>query len=185
MFWWDTDDFVTGGKDWWNYIRPPNMAEPNSPWRCVQLDPGGNGYTSATASHSLPRTANPNVAARARDRQAKCQAYYLRLQQRQLFWGRASTLPEDPRVMKIFIVPWDAYKNVRPARKVVPVRRLAGFYITAWSFNNGDDPCPGNENNRLGGEQVGGYFIKPVESSGPSNPQARCNPNDVNLCTSH
>lgn len=188
-FWWNTaTKSCPSAASWFTYSgTPPNVSYPNSPWRCVQLDVGGNGYTVGDGiALATGNCQNPNIAPEGPGSQAKCQAHKYTCNNGIAYYGGGPPYPslDDPRVIKIFVVPWGAYKNVSSGNgQVVPVRRLAAFYVTAWRFNNGNDPCPGNENNRLGGEMVGGYFIKPVQSSGPSNPKVNCNPNDVNFCT--
>jgi hypothetical protein len=189
-FWWNTSTKTCPpASSWFSYTgSPPNVTYPNAPWRCIQLDVGGNGFTVGDGiALATGNCQNPVVEPMGPGSSARCQANNYTCTNGITYYGGGPPYPDvdkDPRVIKLFVVPWGAYKNVQSGSgQVVPVRRLAAFYVTAWNFNNGDDPCPGNENNRLGSEQVGGYFIKAVESSGPAIPNANCNQADVDLCT--
>ena len=92
--------------------------------------------------------------------------------------------------MKLFIVPWNAYKGVPLGQKAVPVVRIAAFYITAWKFNGTEDPCAATNPNvaadlaKLGGgdAKVGGYFVKAVEPSSVTSSTKPCDQQDVSLC---
>jgi putative Flp pilus-assembly TadE/G-like protein len=187
-FWWNnTTKTCPPTSSWFSYSgTPPNVDYPHSPWQCVQLDVGGNGFTVGDGiALATGNCRNTNVDPIGPGSHATCQGHNYQCNNGITYHGGPDypTL-DNPRVIKLFVVPWGAYKNVSSGNgQIVPVLRLAAFYVTAWHFNNGNDPCPGNENARLGGEQVGGYFIKAVESSGPSNPQEQCSPDDVNLCT--
>jgi len=187
-FWWNTSTkSCPATSSWFSYSgTPPNVNYPHSPWECVQLDVGGNGFTVGDGiALATGNCKSPNADPIGPGSQAKCQSHKYQCNNPITYHG-GTNYPslDDPRVIKLFVVPWGAYKNVKTGNgQVVPVLRLAAFYVTGWHFNAGDDPCPGNENSRLGGEQVGGYFIKAVESSGPANPHKQCSPDDVNLCT--
>ncbi len=89
-------------------------------------------------------------------------------------------------------MPWNAYKGIPNGNGVVvPVLRLAGFYITAWQFNGRHDPCADTNPQvaadlaRLGttGDKLAGYFVKEVETSGVGNPTKSCNKDTPDICT--
>ena len=46
-FWWNTSTkSCPATSSWFSYSgTPPNVNYPHSPWECVQLDVGGNGFT--------------------------------------------------------------------------------------------------------------------------------------------
>ena len=165
--------------------RPRTSSYPNSPWRCVQLDVGGNGYTVgdgiALATRQLQ---NPIIdpigpGSMAHRRTARRQ---LHVQQRHLrTWrGRPTADPDDPRVIKIFIVPWGAYKNVpigqradRPGAPASPrsTSRPGSSTKATTRADAGEGRATRKTRRSRGRRQVGGYFIKPVDSSGAGRPE--------------
>jgi Flp pilus assembly protein TadG len=190
-FWWNTStESCPAASSWFSYSGTyPNQTYPNSPWRCVQLDVGGNGFSVGDGiALATDNCRSPSIDPIGPGSKATCtgggpNAYQCNHPPTYFGGTNYPDVDTDPRVIKLFIVPWGAYKNVQSGNgQIVPVLRLAAFYVTAWHFNKGNDPCPGNENARLGSEMVGGYFIKPVETSGPVNRDKDCNPDDVNLC---
>jgi Flp pilus assembly protein TadG len=201
-FWWNTATKECGvDKDWWRDNPPtgtwPNQQYRNAPWRCVKLDPGGNGQATgdgialATGNCTNPRfDARPGPTASADCNQGGHS--YTCNNDAHYFGSGPPPSSDDPRLVKLFIVPWNAYKGVANGNgTVVPVLRLAGFYITAWRFNGRGDPCaatnPGvaADMARLGstGDKVAGYFVKEVETSGVGNPTRSCDPTAVDICT--
>ena len=199
-FWWDTGTKECPvGKDWWKNNPPtgtwPNQTYVNTPWKCVLIDTGGNGQTTGdgialatencTASKvDVGPTPGPGV-------KAKCKSSDYTCYNPPTYFGTGTPpTADDPRLVKLFVVPWNAYKFAGP-KDVVPVLRLAGFYITSWRFNGREDPCYNlnaqtqAEYARLGatGDKLSGYFVKEVETSGVGNPTSQCNLSAIELCT--
>jgi Flp pilus assembly protein TadG len=198
-YWWSTS---TGCPDWSNWFSfsgtPPNVSYPNSPWRCLHLQPGGKGQTIGdgiamrTKNCQTPVVTGPpgpGVKADCQASKYKCN-YGVR-------WNPGDPPPSssDPRVVRLFVVPYGAYKDVANGNNAdIPVLQLAAFYITGWKYNKNGDPCDDvgdgaispalypNDNDKLGDEELAGYFIKLVDSSGPVDPSRNCNSNDVTIC---
>lgn len=186
-FWWNTTtESCPSAGSWFSYAgSPPNVTYPNAPWRCVQLDVGGNGFTvSDGIALRTGNCQNPAVdSAPAPGAKADCQASRYTCNN-PINYSGGPNFPsaEDPRVVQLYVVPYGAYKGVKSGNKqVVPVLQLAAFYITGWKFNRGVDPCANNDNDKLGEAMLGGYFIKFVGPSGPVTDQV-CDPDDITLC---
>ena len=197
-YWWNA---ATGCPDWSNWFTfsgtPPNVSYPNSPWRCLHLQPGGKGQTIGDGI--ALRTKNcqtPQVgAAPGPGVQADCQAskytchYGVR-------WHPGDPPPaaDDPRVVRLFVVPYGAYKGVANGNVAdIPVLDLAAFYITGWKYNGNEDPCDAvgkgdvkpalyKSDTLTSDDELAGYFIKLIDSSGPVDPTRNCNSNDVTIC---
>ena len=166
----------TGCPDWSTLVHhlrelPRTSSYPNSPWRCLHLQPGGKGQTIGDGI--ALRTKNcqtPAVGAvhLVRACKADCQAskytchYGVR-------WHPGDPPPaaDDPRVVRLFVVPYGAYKDVANGNNAdVPVLQLAAFYITGWNYNESEDPC----------DAVGKGDVKPAvvqERHGPWRRRAR------------
>jgi len=166
----------------------PNQTYTNSPWRCIELSPNGigqataDGLALATGNCTASAAAAPGIGAAA-----SCAVGTYRCNNPATYSGTGSPPSlSDPRVVKVFVVPWNAYKGPRAGNSAaVPVLRLAAFYVTAWKFGSDRDPCASAADlARLGpGDgKVGGYFVKAVESSGLATSTEPCRPNDVNVC---
>ena len=195
-YWWSTgsQSCPPGGS----YLQLPSGTWPNqaytgTPWRCVELDPDGIGQATgegialATGNCTASADAQPGVGARAN---CTSSSYACNNDAKYFGSGNPPSL-SDPRVVKVFVVPWNAYKGPRAGNTAtVPVLRLAAFYITAWKFAGEHDPCAAT-NARVaadlaklgpGDGKVGGYFVKAVESSGLATSTKPCNPEDINVC---
>jgi hypothetical protein len=199
-FWWNTSTshcpadsaYLNAPTGTW-----PNQQYANAPWRCVLLDPGGNGQ--ATGDGIALATGNCTASKVAVDAQpgpgasAQCKSHSYTCYNDATYFGSGPLpSPDDPRLVKLFVVPWNAYKGAaNGSKETIPVLRLAGFYITAWRFNGREDPCAATNPNvaadvaRLGnsGDKVAGYFVKEVETSGVGNPTRSCDPTAVDICT--
>jgi hypothetical protein len=199
------------GRDWYwwstgsqscppvgSYLQLPSGTWPNqtysgAPWRCVELAPDGiaqatsDGIALATGNCTASAAGVPAIGATA----GCTSGTYACNNDAHYFGTGAPPSLSDPRVVKVFVVPWNAYKGVRSgSRTAVPVLRLAAFYITAWKFGSKKDPCAATNPQVAadlaklgpGDGKVGGYFVKAVESSGPATSTTPCSPTDINLC---
>ena len=198
-YWWSTASQSCPAAG--SYLQLPSGTWPNqtyagSPWRCVELDPDGIGQatgdgialaTGNCAAADVVADPQPGVGARA----SCTSSSYACNNDAKYFGTGAPPSPSDPRVVKVFVVPWNAYKGVKSGHATaVPVVRLAAFYITAWKFDGRHDPCAATNPQVAadlaklgpGDGKVGGYFVKAVESSGPATSTKPCNPDDVNVC---
>jgi Flp pilus assembly protein TadG len=177
------------GAPWWyqSTLSCPDrngiLAQPNGssgPWRCVVKAPGFSpnvladgiaaaiGNCSDLQSNSCRRYActNPN--------------YYDPDNPGEWALGAPG---QSPRVVKLFIVPYGAYKNTGP-QEGLPILNFAAFYVTGWKGQGGAgrNPCEnaaGLPNGALpdedtqGGDIVG-YFVDWTEPGGPADPNSTC-----------
>ena len=83
--------------------------------------------------------------------------------------------------MKLFIVPYGAFKGVN-AQDGVPLLDFASFYITGWGGNgSNNDPCSGDDAAQAG--EIVGYFIEFVgPNTGPVDPNAVCVVGQIRPC---
>jgi Flp pilus assembly protein TadG len=197
-FWWSAS---TGCPDWSTWFTmsgtAPNVSYPNSPWRCLHLQPGGKGQTIGdgialrTKNCQTPAVGGaPGPGVKADCQASKYTCHY------GVRWNPGDPPPaaDDPRVVRLFVVPYGAYKGVANGNNAdVPVLQLAAFYITGWNYNKRADPCDavgkGDVQPALyksdtvpGDDELAGYFIKLIDSSGPVDPTRNCNSNDVTIC---
>ena len=117
----------------------PNVSYPNSPWRCLHLQPGGKGQTIGdgialrTKNCQTPEVgAAPGPGVKADCQASKYTCHY------GVRWNPGDPPPaaDDPRVVRLFVVPYGAYKGVANGNNAdVPVLQLAAFYITGWNYN--------------------------------------------------
>ncbi len=177
-YWWSGQQ-CPSWSGWFTNGPPFALA----PWQCVHLDPGGHGF--AVPDGIALRTGNcrnPNIDPPGPGASASCQAHQYQCNNPINYTGPGSMLdPNDPRIVKIYIVPFGAYNGI-PSGNVadIPVLDFAAFYITGWEGNG--DPCPNNDNAKLNGGVVAGYFIKYVGSGGAVDPTATCDPNQIRPC---
>jgi Putative Flp pilus-assembly TadE/G-like len=194
--------------DWWNDFDGDGEEEcpagqgaggwltgppyPNSPWKCVHADNGGNGF-GVTDGIAL-RTGNcRNPAIDKAALTAQCTGHNYQCNNDIDVPGPGDTVDiNDPRVVRIYILPFNAFNNVATgANTDLPVLDFAMFYVTAWKYQTAVDPCPSAENNRLSNfpgvankpAQLGGYFIKWVDgNSGAIDPNATCTLDSLTPC---
>ena len=125
-----------------------NRAErhyPNSPWRCLHVQPGGKGQTIGDGIALRTRNC-PNPRRRHRSepqRKADCKASNYTCHYGVRYNGGTNFPPStDPRVVRALRRAVAAYKDVANGNNTdVPVLQLAAFYITAWKYNGRGDPC--------------------------------------------
>ena len=95
------------------------------------------------------------------------------------FVAGTDTLP-DPRIVKIFDVPYGAFKGITGASDAaVPVLLVGSFYITGWGGPAGkDDPCARPPDDLAQPGEVVGRFIQLTEiNNGPVDTTVSCDPN--------
>ncbi len=188
--WYGPNSFTDGL--WWNTAtrecprQNVIFNQPNSAadwWQCVPAAPGfsasviADGIAAATGNctdiqnNSCRRTAcvHPNFY----------QAW------------KAGTSTDEARIIKLFIVPYGAFKGVN-AQDGLPISTFAAFYVTGWGANGNAnaDPCttdpdgagPGEADEVVNAGEIVGYFIKFVDYGGPIDPLATCTLADLRQC---
>lgn len=101
--------------------------------------------------------------------------------------------PQDPRIVKLFVVPFGVLKNTN-ANDPIEVVDFAEYYITGWEGQgngNNQDPClnnmPADEQPKANGVPIPGaivgHFIKKIEPNNAiADPNGTCDPNSPAPC---
>jgi hypothetical protein len=172
-----------------------------NPWRCVLTAPGMStgqvGDDIAVATDNCDNINNNS-----------CQAFDCNYDGNYdgkgtvLGWATTGGTPklgsEYPRIVNLFIVPYQASKGLTGAGDEIPVLGFASFYVMDWggANNNQDDPCPDttwdHDNNpntaqitmpRAPAGAITGVFVEKVEfEPGPVDPTAVCREGDLTPC---
>jgi hypothetical protein len=103
-----------------------------------------------------------------------------------------------PRVVNLFIVPYQSAKGLTGAGDTIPILGFASFFITNWTGanNNQSDPCPDttwDNDGKPGTPQVNlpappkgaiqGFFVETVDyEPGPVDPTATCVEGQLTPC---
>jgi hypothetical protein len=103
-----------------------------------------------------------------------------------------------PRVVNLFIVPYQSGKGLTGAGDTIPVLGFASFFVTNWTGanNNQSDPCPDttwdNDNNPATPQvslpappkgAIQGFFVETVDyEPGPVDPNATCVEGQLTPC---
>jgi hypothetical protein len=193
-YWWkdysgDGDpECPSSGPSGW-FQGPPY---PNRPWQCVHVDTGGNGFglTDGIAL-TTGNCQNPDIDDVAL--KVKCTGHNYQCNNPINLPGPTDDVDlNDPRVIKIYILPFNAFNNLAPgANSDLPVVDFAAFYVTGWKYNKAVDPCPGNDNAKLSNypgvadkpAQVAGHFLQWVEPGGGAvDPNATCDLTQLKPC---
>ena len=99
--------------------------------------------------------------------------------------------PGDPRVVKLFVTPFAAFKNVNGSTDAVPILDFGAFYITGWGAGDKprEDPClTGNPPGSVPDDpaldrQIVGHFVKWSEPNvGPVDLTQDCNLTELRPC---
>ena len=195
--WWSTaTQSCPDSNDWYSYTAPmPYTNSSGNPWRCVLQDPGSTvgqaGDWMAVATDNC-NTTNPGLTQctdfkKKTDANVHCGDYET--------WA-ANGDSNDPRIVSLFVVPYQALKNVGGSgtNDEIPVLRFASFYVMNWHGNNtgSDDPCPDLAFGSVpvdlpsgppGKGTILGVFDSTVDyEQGPVDPNAICREDDPTPC---
>ena len=197
---WYTDNKYAGPPWWFSTPAPgacPDIqgirVQPNSPddaWECVAKAPGfsppviGDGIAAA-----IGNCANINNNA---CQQTACTNYNYYDPANPNQWALQGGEP-SPRVVFLFIVPYNAFRNTGP-QDGLPILNFAAFYITGWRGTNGQsgaNPCAGSDPDGAGPAvpdetlqpgEIAGYFVGWTMPSAPGNPNAVCVQGQIRPC---
>ncbi len=191
--WYGINDF--SGPPWWfpasqtcpdknGILAQPNSE--NSPWECVIKAPGFSPPVVAGGiSAAIGNCSNINNNS-CQQHTCTNPNYYNPLNPGQ--WALQGGTPSQ-RVVKLFIVPYGAYKNTGP-QDGLPILNFAAFYVTGWQGQPADaNPCtadpPGpaipDEIPAVG--EIVGYFVNWTEPGGPYDPNSTCVIGQLTPCT--
>ena len=206
--WFAPNQFTSG--PWWNtttkecpdsglWYGTGTMPAPylqngaSNPWRCVIQAPGSSvgqtGDWMAAATDNC-KTYNSNSCQTMKTAvEAYCGNYDGKPGE-PIGWLQAGGDSADPRVIKLFIIPYQALKNVSGSKAEIPVLGFASFYVMNWKGQNTseDDPCPdpdfgGVSVTTPGRGTVTGVFVETVDfEPGPVDSTAICAEGDLTPC---
>jgi Putative Flp pilus-assembly TadE/G-like len=180
-----SNDFSS--NTWWPCPKPSSFPgtntdtnpDPSNPYECV---PVINGLTPSTIADGMAiRTGNcSSVQANLTCNQTSCMhpngyANYI------------DPTKNDPnaqyRIVKLFVMPYGAFKNVNIGQESLPVLDFAAFYVTGWGGQgaSNNDPCAGDDP-ALAGEVVGHFFEFVGPNDAPPDPNAQCVVGQIRPC---
>ncbi len=161
---------------------PANSA--TAPWLCVQGGPGGQGPKIDEAFAAATGNCNSYNPPRNKCQQLACNhpSQYDPSNPNQTFDPAT-----DPRVVKIFLVPYAGLKGINGNGNngSIEIAGFAAFYITNWT----GDPCntgPNSGDNAIeklpAGADAVGHFVEIVDPAGIPDPNKKCVPTDITPC---
>ena len=133
--------------DWFSYNDQGKGFGTNSSvnyWQCVPTDPGGKtgqvGDWMSVATKNCNNVHNNSCGTVACNNDGN----YDGKNGNPNGWVQQGGNSAYPRVVDLFIVPYQALKETQGSGSPVPILGFASFYVMNWKGNsgNGDDPCP-------------------------------------------
>ena len=113
-------------------------------------------------------------------------------------WKKKGGDSRFPRVINLFVVPYQALKTKQGSGDPVPILGFASFFVMEWggANNNDDDPCPDrtfdHDNNPATAQvplqpvpkrSIRGVFVETVDyEPGPVDPNATCVEGQLTPC---
>ena len=201
--WWNTGTKECPNSGLWYSTTampaPYGLNTASNPWRCVIQAPGSsNGQTGdwmivATQNCKDP-TLDPNLdpvtntnkchnwkTAAEAQAAGSCGNYDGKPGEPDGWLQKGGNL-DDPRVISLFIVPYQALKGVTGSKAEIPVLSFASFYVMGWRGQNAseNDPCPDPDFNGVpyatpDKGTVQGVFVAGIQyEPGPVDPDAVC-----------
>jgi hypothetical protein len=158
---------------------PINSA--TAPWLCVVQAPGGQGPKIVPDGLDVAtRNCNALNGGQNQCRTPACNnpSQYDPSNPNQVFDPAT-----DPRVVKVFLVPYAGLKGVggNGQSGAIEVAGFAAFYLTNWNGN----PCQAQDDKieKLpSGADAVGHFVKIVDPGGVPNPNKKCDLSDITPC---
>jgi hypothetical protein len=214
--WWTSAQRCPDKTKWYSYAATsPYNNGPRNPWRCVINDSGksvgqagdwmavatkncnqiNGGVTQCNDFAKAPPAGNANCASfDGIDKNGNGT-----IESDEYGWRQKGGDSRDPRVIQLFVVPYQALKDVQgtSTEAAIPVLRFASFYVMNWRGNGGssDDPCPDPDfgvgpvksvplpGHPKGNGMILGVFVSTVEyETGPVDEEAVCQIDDPTPC---
>jgi hypothetical protein len=196
--WWTGNPLACPSEgDWFSYADQGKGFGTNSSsnyWQCVPTVPGGKtgqvGDWMSVATKNCDDIKNNSCKAIT----CNYDGNYDGKPSNPTGWGGDSSYP---RVVDLFLVPYQALKETQGSKDPAPILGFASFYVMNWMGSGGDgDPCPdttfdhdGNSATpqvtlpALSKQAISGVFINTVDyEPGPVDPNAVCTDDDLTYC---
>ena len=199
--WWNTSTNECPNPSlWFSYGANPSPYLTNTstnPWRCVLTAPGGKtGQVGDWMSVATKNCSNINSNA-CQTISCLNEGNYDGKSGSPVGWKQQGGDSAYPRVINLFIVPYQSLKTKQGSGDPIPVLGFASFYVMDWGgVNNDNDPCPDpdfdQDNNpatpqitlpTLPSRSIRGVFVEKVEyEPGPVDSTAICAEGDLTPC---
>jgi len=187
-------------SDFFSYATmPPPYGKNtmNNYWRCVPTAPGlrpptiGEGMSAATDNCDRYTGGGGDNANQCQQTRCNVQGNYDGIPGNPDGWVTTGS-SEDPRVVNLFVIPYQALKGSSGSdpEETVPILRGAAFYVMNWTGQNANnsDPCPDRTFGAITvpdpppGSAIG-VFVSTVKfTSGPVDPNATCTLDMLDPC---
>ena len=192
--WWTGNPLACPSEgDWFSYSDQGKGFGTNSPgnyWQCVPTDPGGKtGQVGDWMSVATKNCSNVNSNS-CQSTSCLNDGNYDGKPGNTNGWVQQGGNSGYPRVVDLFLVPYQALKETQGSGDPVPILGFASFYVMNWRGNsgNGNDPCPDTTFDADGDpatpqvslptpprRAISGVFVETVKyEPGPVDPLATC-----------
>lgn len=160
-----------------------------NPWRCVPTIPGGKtgqvGDWMAVATDNCGTIRNNSCG----NISCLVDGNYDGKPGKPDGWLQRGGDSSDPRVIDLFVVPYQALKNAQGSGDPIPILGFASFYVMDWGgVNHDDDPCPDRTFGAVtipapAKRSITGVYVEKVEyEPGPVDPTATCVEGQLTPC---
>jgi hypothetical protein len=198
--WWTgTPKQCPNPGDWFGYgAMPMGTNSSGNYWQCVLTAPGmstgqiGDDIAVATENCDTPK----NNSCQKFD--CNYDGNYDGTPTDSTGWVQDGGDSRFPRVVNLFIVPYQSSKGLSGAGDTIPILGFASFFVTNWTGANSNqsDPCPDttwdNDNNPATPQvslpdppkgAIQGFFVESVDyEPGPVDPNATCVEGQLTPC---
>jgi hypothetical protein len=209
--WFGANPFTNG--DWWNTTTkqcpdwnlwygtgtmpaPYGQNSSTNPWRCVLQAPGSSvgqtGDWMIVATQNCKVIGNNKCQSWKNSSEAYCANYDGTPSDPTgaNSWLKKGGDLSDPRVISLFIIPYQALKSVSGSKVEIPILSFASFYVMGWRGQNAseNDPCPDPDFNGVPYSTpdkgtVQGVFVAGVQyEPGPVDENAVCTEDLLTFC---
>jgi hypothetical protein len=191
--WWNTGtQSCPSTGQWFSYGTNPAPFGKNAsgnPWQCVPTIPGGKtgqvGDWMAVATDNCSNIHNNSCG----NISCLVDGNYDGKPGKPNGWLQNGGDSSDPRVIDLFVVPYQALKNAQGSGDPIPILGFASFYVMDWGgVNKDDDPCPDRTYGNVtipepAKRSITGVYVEKVEyEPGPVDPTATCVEGQLTPC---
>jgi hypothetical protein len=199
--WWNTTtNKCPPAGDWFGtgtFPAPYGKNSSTNPWRCVPTIPGKKTGQVGDWMSAGTKNCNDIKNNKCGDITCNWDGNYDGKSGKPTGWVQAGGDSAYPRVVSLFVVPYQALKTTQGSGDPIPILGFASFYVMDWMGSGGDgDPCPDttfdSDKNpatpqlnlpALPKQSVRGVFVQTVKyEPGPVDPTAVCTENQLTPC---